>query len=189
MTAYEALKLSEKAKQINWLLSEENIKWYESLTAKPYGTEYNISSLLTAIINSKIQKTCKNGGTMVSLNLYNITDLQGWQIRQMQPYLQWYYMRDGYTFDMGECVVTISWENRIDETDKLPCKIGDPVWVVCRDLHDYILIKGFCCGFHIDENGILIITNVCCYDNDRMGNFVNEYEARKRLAELKGEGA
>lgn len=75
-----------------------------------------------------------------------------------------------------------------DHVVVLPCAIGDPVWVVCRDLHDYVLIKGFCCGFHIDENGIRIITNVSCYDNDRMGNYVNENEAKKRLAELKGEG-
>ncbi len=68
----------------------------------------------------------------------------------------------------------------------LPCKIGDPVWVVCRDLHDYILIQGFCCGFHIDEDGIRIITNVKCYDNDRMGNYTNKDEAKKRLAELNG---
>jgi len=74
------------------------------------------------------------------------------------------------------------------EIVKLPCKKGDPIWVVYLDVdNNYKIAETVCVGFNIDENPIRIITSFSCYDWVRKGNFIDKTEAERRLAELKGE--
>ena len=105
MTAEEARKQSQNY----WQLSENEIKAYEKMEAKPYGEPINISRCLIRMIDSAIENACNHGKLETDINLFNGNSLQGWQIAQMKPYLRWYYMKQGYKFTMYGCDVTISW--------------------------------------------------------------------------------
>lgn len=105
MNAEECRKISNTY----WKLAEEEVKMYEQITHTPYHTPINISSQLTAIINARIETACIFGKTIVECDLYECTDFQGWQIRDMLPYLRWYYKKDGFNFTMNNCTVTIDW--------------------------------------------------------------------------------
>lgn len=99
-----------------WELTEEQVKRYESIEHTPYHTPINISAELTVIINRNIRLACLCGKTKVDVNLFNSTKFQGWQIRDMFPYLRWYYMKDGFRFEMdNRCNVTIDWKSEEGE--------------------------------------------------------------------------
>lgn len=85
-------------------------------------------------------------------------------------------------------------ENKIakGEIVELPCKIGDPIWVVYRDFdhrfNEYKIYESTCTGFAFEHGTeIRIVTAFCCYDFDRVSNFTDKSEAEQRLAELRGE--
>lgn len=78
------------------------------------------------------------------------------------------------------------------EIVKLPCNIGDPIWVVYRDFdhgfNEYKIYKATCVGFEFEHGTeIRIVTTFCCYDFDRVGNYTDESAAKRRLEELRGE--
>ena len=74
---------------------------------------------------------------------------------------------------------------------ELPCKRGDPIWVVYRDFdkcgEHFMVYKAVCCGFDLSTPHIRIITNFSCYETDRFGNYTTEAQAEARLKELRGE--
>lgn len=70
---------------------------------------------------------------------------------------------------------------------KLPCNIGDTVYVVYKDKWEYSIYAASAVGFHIDESGVEIITDFVCYPCDRIGNFIDKNEAEAKLKELQGE--
>ena len=98
-----------------WELTEEQVKRYESIEHTPYHTPINISAELTDIINRNILAACLSGKTKVDVDLFNRTNFQGWQIRDMLPYLRWYYKKDGFGFAMNDCEVTIDWTSKEDK--------------------------------------------------------------------------
>lgn len=95
-----------------WELADEQVKAYEKVEYKPYYETINAAECLTDIINKAIRSTCETGETFVTVNLYCSTSLQGWQIRKMTPYLQWYYRKDGFGFTMDDCIVTVDWSSQ-----------------------------------------------------------------------------
>ena len=105
MRAEECRNMSNKY----WHLTDEQVKAYERIEHTPYNTPINISECLTDILNAKINYSCKMGKTAIEVNLLSQTKFQGWQIRDMEPYLRWYYMKDGFNFTMYGCDVTIDW--------------------------------------------------------------------------------
>ena len=72
---------------------------------------------------------------------------------------------------------------------ELPCKRGDPIWVVYRGcdeygIRKYKIFEAVCCGFDLSTPCTRIITNFSCYESDRIGNFTNKEQAEQRLKEL-----
>ena len=74
----------------------------------------------------------------------------------------------------------------------LPCKVGDPIWVVYRDFdhgfNEYKIYESTCTGFAFEHGTeIRIVTAFCCYDFDRVGNYTDKSKAEARLKALQKE--
>lgn len=95
--------------KLYWMLTDEEVHKYEKITFTPYYTELNISEELKSAISKKMELACEQGKTRVTVDLFSVTSFQGRQIKDMMPYLRWYYMKDGFNFTMRDCVVTIDW--------------------------------------------------------------------------------
>lgn len=109
MNVDDAKKATQDFIDSGWKLTPEQIKKYKSFEYKPYNTWINASKHFISKLEAAIKETATKGETQITRDLFNISDFQGWQCREIAPYIVYYFKDKGFEVTRKDTTITVKW--------------------------------------------------------------------------------